>query len=67
MPTQLEMLKEALADHEARHGPDSKFGQALKQQIASLELQQSAPSSERPMPVTLHARTRPAPKCGRRG
>jgi hypothetical protein len=37
MPSQLELLKEALAESEARSGPDNPFVQGLRAQIARYE------------------------------
>lgn len=40
MPTQIEMLKQEIADLEARVGPDGQFVKPLKQQLAGMELNQ---------------------------
>lgn len=45
MPSQLEALKKALEESEARSGPDNPFVKGLKAQIARLE----KPRAENPM------------------
>ena len=54
MPTQVEMLKEALADLEQNRGPDAPFAKALRHQISSLE--SSKLDGPQPNPVTLGKR-----------
>ena len=54
MPTQVEMLKEALADLEQSRGPDAPFAKALRQQIRSLETREL--DGPQPNPVTMGKR-----------
>lgn len=59
MPSQLELLKKALVESEARSGPGNPFVQGLKMQIAMHE----KPRAENPMSArpAYFAGTRAAP------
>ena len=54
MPSQLEMLREALQRFEERHGKDGPFAKALQQQIRSLETREL--DGPQPNPVTMGKR-----------
>jgi hypothetical protein len=54
MPSQLEMLKESLAEDLARLGPDAPFVKALQQQIRCLE--NRLLDAPQPNPVTMGKR-----------
>lgn len=58
MPSQLELLKEALAESEARSGPDNPFAQGLRAQIARYE----KPPADNPVEM-YSAGTRGEPKA----
>jgi capsule polysaccharide export protein KpsE/RkpR len=59
MPSQLEALKKALLESEARSGPDNPFVKGLQAQIAKLE----KPPADNPMQTySAGMRSAPLPK-----
>lgn len=68
MPTQLELLAETLARHEASHGADGPVAVGLRRQIERMQRELAGEPPDPTDPVNalprpnLHAGTRPAPR-----